>query len=99
MTEYERRYKRKPPLGFDIWWDFVATHEMVLPDEYDRINLDLAPFLALPKAEFRKRMLQVEAMGETFTLAIQNGRVEIEMLDKSGLKWAGTWLRALDASS
>lgn len=99
VREYERRYGRRPPKGFDVWWDFVATHEMVLPDEYDRINLDLAPFWALPKSEMRKRLTSVHLMKETFTLAVEDGRVDIEMRDKSGLEWGGTWSRALDAAS
>jgi hypothetical protein len=54
-------------------------HNLVLPDEYDRINLDLAPFFALPKAEMKRRMEMVENMKETFTLIIREGRVEIQV--------------------
>jgi beta-1,2-xylosyltransferase len=54
-------------------------NDLVLPDEYDRINLDLAPFFALPKGEMKRRMGMVEGMKETFTLVIENGRVEIQV--------------------
>jgi len=50
-----------------------------LPDEYDRINLDLAPFFALPKEEMRRRMAMVEHMVETFTLIVRNGNVDIQV--------------------
>lgn len=79
VSEYIRRYGRRPPKGFDLWWDFATAHDLVLPDEYDRINLDLAPFFALPKAEMKRRMELVEGMGETFTLIIEDGQVRIQV--------------------
>jgi beta-1,2-xylosyltransferase len=79
VREYTRRYNRPPPKGFNIWWDFAMYNDLVLPDEYDRINLDLAPFFALPKGEMKRRMGMVEGMKETFTLVIENGRVEIQV--------------------
>lgn len=33
VEEYERRYKRPPPLGFDAWWEFAADNSVVLVDE------------------------------------------------------------------
>ncbi|KIR75552.1 hypothetical protein I310_00245 [Cryptococcus deuterogattii CA1014] len=90
VQEYIRRYGRQPPKGFDKWWDFAMQHNLVLPDEYDRINLDLAPFLALPKSEMMRRMEMVDNMAETFTLVIK---------DEGGLKWGGTLPRARDTAS
>ncbi len=78
VRDYTRRYGRRPPKGFDIWWEFATTHNL-LPDEYDRINLDLAPFFALPKEEMRRRMAMVEHMVETFTLIVRNGNVDIQV--------------------
>jgi len=99
VEEYKRRYHRPPPKGFDIWWDFAMAHKLVLPDEYDRINLDLAPFFALPKSEMKRRMTMVEHMPETFTLVITDGRVDVQILDGGGLKWEGTMPRARDTAS
>lgn len=94
VLEYTRRYGRNPPKGFDVWWDYAMLHNLVLPDEYDRINLDLAPFFALPRHEMRRRMEMVEQMKETFTLIVKNGTVDIEILDPGGLQWGGTMPRA-----
>lgn len=69
-------------------------HNLVLPDEYDRINLDLAPFFALPRHEMRRRMEMVEQMKETFTLVVKDGVVEVQILDPGGLEWGGTMPRA-----
>jgi hypothetical protein len=94
VQEYTRRYGRNPPKGFDVWWDYAMLNNLVLPDEYDRINLDLAPFFALPREEMRRRMEMVEMMKETFTIIITNGSVDIEILDPGGLEWGGTMPRA-----
>ncbi|KAG6333257.1 hypothetical protein ID866_5829 [Astraeus odoratus] len=47
VMEYERRYNRSPPIGFDKWWDYVVRHGVQLPDEYDEIYHDLEPFWGL----------------------------------------------------
>jgi hypothetical protein len=99
VAEYKRRYKRNPPRGFDKWWEFATERELVLPDEYDRINLDLAPFWALPKAEMRKRLEWVEDMPEVFILDVKAGKVKIEIKDQGGLKWDGTMPRAEDLAT
>lgn len=52
---------------------------MLLPDEYDRIHLDLAPFWALPRAEMRKRVRQAMDVKETFVLVVDNGTVSVEV--------------------
>ncbi|THU83175.1 hypothetical protein K435DRAFT_871552 [Dendrothele bispora CBS 962.96] len=44
VIEYERRYNRPPPRGFDKWWGYVEKHGVLLPDEYDQINDDLEHF-------------------------------------------------------
>jgi len=79
VREYNRRYGRRPPKGFDVWWQFTMEKNLVLPDEYDRINLDLAPFFALPKEEMNRRMEMVEHMAETFTLIVKDGIVDIQV--------------------
>ncbi|ODO05163.1 hypothetical protein L198_01851 [Cryptococcus wingfieldii CBS 7118] len=99
VREYMRRYGRRPPRGFDKWWDFAMRHNLVLPDEYDRINLDLAPFLALPEEEMKRRRGLVDNMSETFTLVIKNGSVDIEIKDEGGLNWGGTLPRASDTAA
>ena len=53
--EYRRRYKRNPPLGFDIWWQFCQGEGVKLPDEYDTIMDNLEPFFALSPDVLRAR--------------------------------------------
>ncbi len=35
VREYQERWGRMPPKGFEKWWDFVKTHGVLLPDEFD----------------------------------------------------------------
>mgnify|MGYP006876495415 CR=1 FL=1 len=99
VEEYQRRYGRPPPKGFDVWWEFAMRNNLVLPDEYDRINLDLAPFFALPKEEMKRRMDMVREMPETFTIQVEDGRVAVEIIDQGGLAWDGTLPRSRDIVS
>lgn len=88
VTEYTRRYGRRPPKGFDMWWEYAEEARLVLPDEYDRINLDLAPFFALPKEEMKRRISMVEDMPEVFTLVVDNGDVSIQVSHPGELQTA-----------
>lgn len=55
VAEYQRRYGRSPPQGFEDWWQFAKDNDVVMIDEYDSIAEDLAPFWPLSGAELRQR--------------------------------------------
>jgi hypothetical protein len=55
-AEYLHRYKRHPPPGFEIWYDFAMQHDSVIIDEFDIINETLAPFWSLSGAEVKRRL-------------------------------------------
>lgn len=55
VAEYRRRYKRDPPFGFDEWWKYVKDNGVLMVDEYDAVNEDLAPFWDVSPVEFRLR--------------------------------------------
>lgn len=59
VAEYKKRYKRKPPKGFDEWWSFAQKHGVKMVDEYDGLVKDLAPFWELSGQELRRRAVQV----------------------------------------
>lgn len=44
VVEYQRRYGRSPPPGFDVWHGFVIEHDVQLVDEYDSLTKSLEPF-------------------------------------------------------
>ncbi|EJT98346.1 hypothetical protein DACRYDRAFT_110788 [Dacryopinax primogenitus] len=71
--EYQRRYGRWPPRGFDKWWAYVERHNVQLPDEYDQILADLAPYYAYSPRELRQ-LLSISPQSasdnnSTFTLS------------------------------
>lgn len=55
VEEYQRRYNRPPPRGFDEWWKFAKDNGVVMIDEYDGITKDLAPFWELSPEQLRRR--------------------------------------------
>lgn len=69
VREYRRRYSRAPPPGFDKWWAYVQKHNVQLPDEYDQINLDLAPFWGITPTRLRAIQLAHEGHSHSYTVA------------------------------
>ncbi|KAJ7653078.1 glycosyl transferase family 90-domain-containing protein [Mycena polygramma] len=67
-AEYTRRYGRLPPRGFDLWWAYTAVHNVPLPDEYDQIDADLAPFHGVEPAQLQKAQRAWEAHVHSYTL-------------------------------
>lgn len=54
VEEYVRRYKRRPPVGFDKWWEYVQENGIQLPDEYDSVMERLEPFWAIAPLDLRR---------------------------------------------
>ncbi|KAG1844512.1 hypothetical protein DFJ58DRAFT_802581 [Suillus subalutaceus] len=69
VREYHRRYSRAPPPGFDKWWAYVQRHNVQLPDEYDQINTDLAPFWGIDPTRLQAIQLAHESHVHSYTLA------------------------------
>ncbi|KAF9518922.1 glycosyltransferase family 90 protein, partial [Hydnum rufescens UP504] len=90
VREYQRRYKRLPPRGFDIWWKFIIDNNVPLPDEYDQILHDLEPFFGISPHDLQ--WLQARGSNDlgTFTLGIRNGRAFISKISmaEADLPWA-----------
>jgi len=58
-SEYVRRYKRPPPPGFEMWYEFATKHDSLIIDEFDIINEALAPFWKLSGVELKRRLGKV----------------------------------------
>ncbi|KAG6896300.1 hypothetical protein C0992_009253 [Termitomyces sp. T32_za158] len=70
VSEYKRRYRRDPPLGFDDWWDFAQEMENRLPDEYDTIYRELEPFWGMNPVDLAKIQAELETRRvDTFTIS------------------------------
>ncbi|KZS91430.1 hypothetical protein SISNIDRAFT_443154 [Sistotremastrum niveocremeum HHB9708] len=88
VSEYKRRYGRKPPRGFDKWWEYVDKNSILLPDEYDQINRDLEPFLGVDPVALNEESKNEEGKSGSYTLVSRKGKVEAVKLDmKEGEEW------------
>ncbi|KAF5353935.1 hypothetical protein D9756_007153 [Leucocoprinus leucothites] len=76
--EYQRRYGRLPPKGFDRWWNYVQEHNVKLPDDYDQIWLDLEPFWGMDPIELQQFQKEQEGHAESFTIGkIEGGPISV----------------------
>ncbi|KXN85629.1 Choline dehydrogenase, mitochondrial [Leucoagaricus sp. SymC.cos] len=73
VREYRRRYKRDPPKGFDLWWEYAVEHSVQLPDEYDQIFHDLEPFWGLEPSDLFDIQTELEAKKDTYTIGKEKG--------------------------
>lgn len=74
VKEYRRRYKRDPPKGFDIWFEFAKANNTVMIDEYDQLMRDLEPFWQLSGKEIRQRCIDVGYLPSVDLVRIENGK-------------------------
>ncbi|KAG1871500.1 glycosyltransferase family 90 protein [Suillus subluteus] len=81
VAEYKRRYHRSPPIHFEKWWDYVVTHNVQLPDEYDEIYQDLEPFWGIDPLAFQESREQLEAQFNTIVIAKTDQRPSVEVAD------------------
>lgn len=62
VAEYERRYWRRPPKGFDHWFEFAKENDFVMIDEFDAMMDKVLPFLAVKPSTLvqRHEMIQFD---------------------------------------
>ncbi|KAG2068520.1 hypothetical protein BDR04DRAFT_1208647, partial [Suillus decipiens] len=81
VAEYKRRYHRPPPIHFEKWWDYVVTHNVQLPDQYDEIYRDLEPYWGIDPLDFQKTREQLGALDQTVIVAKTDQSPVIEVVD------------------
>lgn len=59
VNEYNHRYGRPPPPGFDIWFQFSTDRGVKIIHEYDQIVEDLRPFWGIEPKVLRERVAHV----------------------------------------
>ena len=59
VRDYEARWGRPPPPGFDIWFQFATDRNSKVLLEYDQINEDLMPFWGIEPRVLRERVQHV----------------------------------------
>ncbi|KAJ7171152.1 glycosyl transferase family 90-domain-containing protein [Mycena filopes] len=79
--EYTRRYARLPPKGFDLWWGYASAHAVQLPDEYDQIDRDLAPFYGVDPVDLQRIQREWEAHVDSYTIGKDRAEEALGMLN------------------
>lgn len=74
VDEYERRYGRRPPKGFDEWYEFAKENGATIIDEYDQLAKDMEPFWGMSGAELRRRCVQVGYLPSVDLVRIEEGK-------------------------
>ena len=90
VLEYRRRYKRPPPLGFDVWFDFAKKHSSVIIDDFDTISNSLAPFWNISPSSVRKFHTALGNDSLTWNLTIKAG--DLTMSEEN---WMGSQIAHL----
>ncbi|GAA5985450.1 hypothetical protein JCM10908_006979 [Rhodotorula pacifica] len=79
VAEYERRYKRSPPPGFERWYTWAKENDVQLIDEFDTLSDQIEPFFALPPSTINERIALYEdknAFGQDHAVVtIKNGEL------------------------
>ena len=80
VSRYRQRYKRTPPPGFDIWWEFATNRSALILDEYDQIYDDLLPFWAVPATDLRRQTWEMVSnpWNEISGIAIRDGVAAVQ---------------------
>lgn len=79
VQEYQRRYQRHPPPGFDAWYRYATARNSVVIDDYDTMNEDLLPFWGISPIEIRSRTEQIisDPWNEVSEVIVRNGHAEL----------------------
>jgi len=83
VAEYNRRYGRNPPKGFDEWYDFATMNGATIIDEYDALASSMEPFWLFSGEEVRRRCLQVGTLPSVDLVRIENGTTKTVQLAKT----------------
>ncbi|MCJ1457874.1 hypothetical protein MMC28_008243 [Mycoblastus sanguinarius] len=75
-AEYQIRYQRHPPPGFDAWYRYAKERSSIIIDDYDSIVGDLQPFWGISPSQIRLRTQEVvsDPWNDVAGLIIRNGR-------------------------
>ncbi|KPI36267.1 Beta-1,2-xylosyltransferase 1 [Cyphellophora attinorum] len=80
VVQYQQRYHRSPPPGFDLWYKFATNKKCLIIDEYDQINEDLLPFFDLTPAQIRQSTWEIASnqWNEAAGISIRNGTARVQ---------------------
>ncbi|KAK2810799.1 hypothetical protein FQN50_002622 [Emmonsiellopsis sp. PD_5] len=80
VAEYQRRYNRAPPPGFDKWYEYATERSSVVIDDYDQIYHDLLPFASLSPQRLRDltNLMVTDPWNDMAAVIIRSGEARIQ---------------------
>lgn len=80
VNHYQQRYKRNPPPGFDVWFEYAKNRSAFIVDEFDQIYDDLLPFRTVPPDVIRKQTWDMVSnpWNEISGITIRNGSARVQ---------------------
>ncbi|KAL8874697.1 MAG: hypothetical protein Q9198_006856 [Flavoplaca austrocitrina] len=78
IQEYQRRYQREPPPGFDRWYKMAVEANVTLIDEYDLLMQDLEPFGAISADELHARTAKVSTTQSISRMMVRNNTIKVD---------------------
>jgi len=78
IANYQIRYRRVPPPGFDKWFAYAKLHESPIIDDFDSIIQSLEPFWKMSPAQLRKNIEDVLELpnSHVWALAVKDGKLQ-----------------------
>ena len=80
INQYEQRYQRKPPPGFDVWFQYATNRSALIVDEFDQIHNDLLPFWSISPADLRRQTWEMVSnpWNEISGITIRDGNAAVQ---------------------
>ena len=85
VVEYNRRYGRAAPPGFERWFAFAREHGSLIVDDYDEMMRSLEPFWRMAPTDVVRLMERADSPGQT------RGYIKKCSVARGRLKDCGAW--------
>ena len=78
IANYQRRYRRAPPAGFNRWFAYAKSHGSPIIDDFDSIMESLEPFWKVSPAQLRRNIQEVLELPNSrlWAFAIKDGKFQ-----------------------
>lgn len=97
IVEYQRRYRRVPPPGYDKWYQYATTASSAVIDDFDSMHQELAPFWAISASDIRQKTAEIlsDEWNEVAKMLIRGGKAEISPDVKPTHRWMMEGVQAM----
>ena len=89
VSQYQLRYNRNPPPGFDVWFEYAKNRSATIIEEFDQIYEDLLPFRIYLPSDLRWRTWEMVSnpWNEISGIIIRDGEAKVQENTKPDHRW------------